>query len=140
MSHARQLGFTLIELVVVMSIIAILAGAIALNITHRVNDARRARAVTDIKNLETAADLYIADNGDPPPDLQALASKPSPAPLNWNGPYLKKKLTKDPWGHEYVYRYPGQLNPDSYDIICYGKDGKPGGQGVDEDITNAVEE
>jgi len=137
---AQQRGFTLIELVVVMSIIAILAGAIALNITHRVEDARRARALQDVGNLDTAAELYVADNGDPPPNLQALRTEPSPAPRNWNGPYLKKAISKDPWGTDYVYRSPGQLNPDGYDIISYGKDKKPGGEGANKDITNAGDE
>jgi general secretion pathway protein G len=139
-SYARQWGFTLIELVVVMSIIVILAGAIALNISHRVDDAKRARALQDVHTLDTAAELYRADNGEPPPNLDALRTKPSPAPPNWNGPYLKKALTKDPWGMDYIYRYPGQLNPDGYDIISYGKDKQPGGQDADADITNAGEE
>ncbi len=135
-------GFTLVELVVVMSIIAILAGAVVLQVTRRVEDAKRARALQDISTLETALDLYAADNGAPPTTqqgLQALRTKPSspPQPHNWNGPYLKKDVPKDPWGHDYVYRSPGQLNPDSYDIISYARDGQPGGTGPDEDLTNA---
>ncbi len=135
-------GFTLVELVVVMSIIVILAGAVVLHVTRRVEDAKRARALQDISTLETALDLYAADNGSPPTTqqgLQALRSKPSspPQPHNWNGPYLKKAVPKDPWGNEYVYRCPGQLNPDSYDIISYARDGQPGGTGPDEDLTNA---
>jgi general secretion pathway protein G len=141
----RDEGFTLIELVVVMMIIGILAGAVALNIRNRTRDAKRARAVQDIKTMETALDLYAADNGTPPTTqqgLQALKVRPStpPAPSNWNGPYVKKALI-DPWGAAYIYRYPGQINASGYDIISYGEDKQPGG--ADEytaDITNAEEE
>jgi len=142
---ARNQGFTLIELVVVMMIIGILAGAVALNIRNRTRDAKRARAVQDIKTIETAVDLYAADNGTPPTTtqgLQALKVKPStePLPSNWNGPYLRKALI-DPWGTAYIYRYPGQFNPSGYDVLSYGEDKEPGGS--DEyaaDITNAEEE
>lgn len=138
----RTRGFTLIELVVVMTIISILAGAVALQILNRTKHAKRARALQDISTLETAVDLYAADNGSPPTSqqgLQALRSKPNspPVPTNWNGPYVKKSPI-DPWNNEYVYRFPGDLNPDGYDIISYGEDGKPGGSNeFAEDITNA---
>jgi general secretion pathway protein G len=137
----RNGGFTLIELVVVMTIIAILAGAVVLQVTNRTEHAKRARAIQDIATFETALDLYKIDNGSPPTTeqgLQALRTKPNDA-TNWNGPYIKKPPI-DPWGTEYVYRYPGQLNPDSYDVISYAKDKKPGGTNeFDEDVTNAEE-
>ncbi|MFB3880236.1 MAG: type II secretion system major pseudopilin GspG [Armatimonadota bacterium] len=138
-------GFTLIELVVVMMIISILAGAVALKIVNNTRIAYRTRAIQDIKTLETAVDLYEAHNGMPPTTqqgLQALRVKPStpPVPKNWNGPYIKKSPI-DPWGQPYIYRYPGQLNPDGYDIISYGQDEKPGGTGeFDADITNSESE
>lgn len=141
-------GFTLVELVVVMIIITILAGAVTLQVTNWTKRARRARAVQDIKTMETALDLYEADNGHPPTNEQGLAAlitKPGsePIPQNWSGPYLKNKrsVPKDPWGNEYVYYYPGQSNPDGYDLLSYGPDGRPGG--TDEsswDITNLDEE
>ena len=139
----RNRGFTLVELVIVMTIITILAGAVAIQVTNRVRHARRARAFQDIHTLETALDLYAADNGVLPTTqqgLEALIRKPSspPVPQNWNGPYLKnrKSAPKDPWRNEYIYRYPGQLNPDSYDIMSYGADGRPGGDDeFSEDIT-----
>jgi len=143
----RNKGFTLIELVVVMTIIALLAGAVTVNVVNRIRHARRARAITDIHMLETALDLYAADNGNPPTNEQGLDSlirKPTsnPAPRNWNGPYIKNRRTvpKDPWQNEYVYLCPGQLNPDSYDLISYGADGRPGGEDDDADITNAEEQ
>jgi len=141
----RSRGFTLIELVVVMTILTILAGAVAIQITNRTRHAKRARALQDVNTLETALDLYAADNGSPPTTqqgLQALRHKPSsaPVPQNWNGPYIKKSPT-DPWGNEYVYRYPGQMNPDGYDVLCYGEDGRPGGSDeFSADISNFDEE
>jgi general secretion pathway protein G len=141
LSFARHRGFTLIELVVVMTIITILAGAVALQVTHRVQNARRARALQDISVLESALDMYAADSGQPPTTqqgLEALRREPSspPLPRNWDGPYIKKAVPTDPWGNDYEYKYPGQANPDGYDIICYGRDGRPGGDGPDEDMTN----
>lgn len=142
--HSR--GFTLIELIVVMTIITILAGAVAVQVTNRIKHARRARAVMDMETLENALSYYAADNGFYPTTeqgLEALVRKPStpPVPQNWNG-YLENRKTvpKDPWQNEYVYRYPGQLNPDGYDLICYGADGRPGGTGENEDMTNLDED
>ncbi|MCJ7823060.1 MAG: type II secretion system major pseudopilin GspG [Armatimonadetes bacterium] len=141
----RESGFTLIELVVVMTIIAILAGAVTLQIVNRTKFAKRTRAIQDIATLSSAVDLYAADNGQPPTTEQGLAalrSKPGspPVPKNWNGPYIKR-APKDPWGQDYVYRFPGQLNPDGYDVISYGEDEKPGGEGeYNADITNSEED
>jgi general secretion pathway protein G len=140
--RARSAGFTLIELVIVVTIITILATALTVEAGKRIKAARRARAVQDIRVLETALDSYAADNIDPPTTqqgLRALIVKPTsaPVPSNWNGPYLKKRsVPKDPWGREYVYRYPGQSNPDTYDLICYGHDGQPGGDDDDADISS----
>lgn len=140
-SFSRSRGFTLIELVVVMVIIALLAGAAVLKINDKIEQGRRTRAIQDIKTFSTAVDLYEADNGDPPTTqqgLQALLDKPTspPVPRNWQGPYLKSKLEVDPWGHDYVYKCPGQTNPNGYDIMSYAKDGQQGGTGKDEDVTN----
>jgi len=136
-------GFTLVELVLVVTIIAILAGAVVLQASNSAKHARRVRALQDISTLESAIDIYAIHNGIPPSTEQGLAAlyeKPTsaPAPMNWNGPYVKKKITKDPWNNDYVYRYPAQENPDpkSYDLICYGADGQPGGDDDNADIAN----
>jgi general secretion pathway protein G len=142
---ARRAGFTLVELVLVVTIIAILAGAVMVQATNRTKMARRARALEDVRVFELALDMYTADNGAPPTTEQGLAAlrkKPTaaPVPRNWNGPYIKKAVPKDPWGNDYVYRSPGQENPDSFDVISYGADGQSGGEDDDADITNFEEE
>lgn len=134
-------GFTLIELLVVMVILAVLAAAVIPRVVGRTEDAKRARAVADIESLGTALDMYHADNGNYPTTeqgLMALREAPTsdPVPKGWNGPYLKKALPRDPWGNEYVYRCPGDHNPDSYDLMSYGADGQAGGTGKDADIGN----
>ena len=127
-------GFTLIELVVVMAIIVLLAGAVMVNVSNRRRDAMRARAIQDLHAIQMGIDFYEADNGYPPTTeqgLDVLIRKPTspPVPHNWNGPYLKNRraVPIDPWGTEYVYVYPGQTNPDGYDLLSYGSDGQPGG-------------
>jgi general secretion pathway protein G len=135
----NESGFTLIEIIVVMVILAILATLIVPQFTGRTAQARRAKAISDIANIKTALDMYEADNGTYPTTeqgLQALREAPTsePAPEDWNGPYLKDPIINDPWGHPYVYIAPGDQNPDSYDLLTYGKDGKEGGTGEDADI------
>ena len=133
-------GFTLVELLVVMIIIAALAAVIVPRMFARAEQGRRAKAIADIKSLETAIDMYSADNGAPPTTeqgLQALVEPPTALPeaKNWNGPYLKKAIPRDPWGGEYMYVAPGEHNFD-YDISSYGRDGREGGEGADADLTN----
>jgi general secretion pathway protein G len=133
-------GFTLVELLVVMIIIAALAAVIVPRVFTRAEQGRRAKAIADISSLETALDMYASDNGQYPTSeqgLEALVEQPTvpPEANNWNGPYLKKGLPHDPWGGEYLYVAPGEHNED-YDIISYARDGREGGEGADGDITN----
>ncbi len=139
----KQRGFTLVELIFVVTIIGILAGIVVVNAVSQRDKAIRARAKTDIVSIGNALDIYYADNGFYPSTqqgLQALITEPStpPAPHNWNGPYLKgkKSVPRDPWGNEYVYTSPGRENPNSYDILSYGRDGQPGGTGNDADVVS----
>jgi general secretion pathway protein G len=130
-----QSGFTLIEIMVVMVIIAILASLIVPRVINRPDEARRVAARTDIATIDQALKLYRLDNGRYPTTeqgLNALVAKPvaEPLPQNWK-PYLDY-LPKDPWGKPYQYANPGQHG--EIDIWSFGADGQPGGEGNDADI------
>ena len=134
-------GFTLIELMVVIVILGILAGLIIPRIMGRPDEARQAKARIMIEGIETALKLYRLDNGFYPSTdqgLQALveASTIPPIPRNWReGGYLEKgKVPKDPWGNDFVYLCPGTQG--EFDLLSYGADGQPGGEGKNKDITN----
>jgi general secretion pathway protein G len=134
----RRRGFTLIEVLVVIVVIAILATLVAPNIFRNVGDARAATARTQIETFGTALDAYRLDNGSYPTTAQGLAAlwqRPSiDPPTNWKQPYLRKAIPRDPWGHEYLYVSPGRINPQSYDLQSLGADGKPGGEDENADI------
>ena len=128
-------GFTLIELMVVLVIIGVLAALIVPNVLDRADDARTTAARTDVTNVMQALKLYRLDNQRYPASeqgLQALIAKPStgPQPLNWK-PYLDK-LPNDPWGRPYQYLNPGIKG--EIDVMSFGADGQPGGEGKDADI------
>lgn len=132
-------GFTLIELMVVIVILSILAVYMMPRIMGRPEQARRMKAKVDIQSLETALKLYKLDNGKYPTTeqgLEALVREPDsgPEPRDWReGGYVEKgRISKDPWGNEYEYISPG--NHGDYDIISYGADGEPGGEGEDADV------
>lgn len=133
----NQKGVTLIELIIVIIIMTTLALIIMPRFTGRTEEARRAAAIADIETgLGTALELYESQNGRYPDSLEDLIREPGNAP-NWHGPYLKtSRISKDPWGNPYIYRFPGQKNPQSYDLFSYGRDKKAGGTGYDEDIGN----
>jgi len=133
----RQRGFTLIEIMVVVAIIAILGATVVPLIMDRPNEARVVRANNDIATLGAALDLYKLDNFTYPTTdqgLMALVEKPSgdPEPANWkDGGYIKK-LPKDPWGREYLY----DAENNNFEIVSLGSDGSEGGDGFDADISN----
>ena len=134
-SRARQAGFTLIELMVVLVIIGVLAALIVPNVLDRADDARATAARTDVNNLMQALKLYRLDNQRYPTSeqgLQALLTKPTIAPIppNWK-PYLDK-LPNDPWGRPYQYLNPGVKG--EVDVMSFGADGQSGGEGKDADI------
>lgn len=137
----RRSGFTLIEIMVVITVIAILATLVAPNVFRHVGTAMDATARSQIEMLGAALDAYRLDNGRYPTTqqgLQALVSAPSsdPRPRNWRGPYLRKDVPLDPWNNAYVYRSPGEANPNGFDLMSYAADGRPGGEGDDADITS----
>jgi general secretion pathway protein G len=133
-------GFTLIEILVVIVVIAILATLVAPNIFQHVGAAKSATAKSQIEMLGAALDAYRLDNGTYPntqQGLDALWERPSvDPPANWRAPYLRKAVPLDPWGKAYVYLFPGTANLQGYDLISYGADGKPGGEGEDADIAS----
>jgi general secretion pathway protein G len=134
MTRRSRSAFTLIELLVVIVILAILAALVIPNVINRTEDARIAKATSDVSTLDSALDTYKLDNQHYPTTddgLQALVTKPSDAP-NWNGPYLKNGLPNDPWGHPYLYKNPGDHGT-TYDLYSAGPDGQPG---TDDDIAN----
>ncbi|NOX97527.1 MAG: type II secretion system major pseudopilin GspG [Nitrospirae bacterium] len=129
-------GFTFIELLLVIIIIGVLAAMAIPRFAGKSEEAKRAVARADVEaNIAIALDLFELDNGRYPTTeegLAALRTKPSEA-VNWNGPYLKKRVPVDPWKHPYIYLSPGIHNPEDYDLYSYGPDGVEGGG---DDIVN----
>jgi general secretion pathway protein G len=134
-------GFTLLELLVVISVIAILAAVVTPMVFRNVGDAKVSAARAQLEILELALDAYRLDNNYYPTTeqgLQALVVKPTspPAPFGWRGPYLKRAVPTDPWGKPFVYRSPARPGgTDTYDLLSLGRGGEPGGDGEDADIS-----
>jgi general secretion pathway protein G len=135
MKRTAQAGFTLIEMMVVVVIIGVLAALIVPNVLDKLDDAKVTAARTDINTITQALKFYKLDNQRYPTQdqgLQALIAKPTtePMPPNWK-PYLDK-LPNDPWGRPYLYLNPGVKG--EVDVMSYGADGQPGGEGKNADI------
>jgi general secretion pathway protein G len=132
-----QAGITLIEMLVVVTIIGLFVALVGPNILKHGDQARVTQAKAQIENFMTALGSYKLDTGTFPTTEQGLqALRLRPADSNqWAGPYMPKDIPRDPWGHEYLYRYPGE-HGDEPDIICLGLDGQPGGEGLSADIVS----
>lgn len=129
-------GFTLLELLVVMVILGLLAGYVGPKYFAQVGKSETKAARAQIEALEKSFDMFRLDTGHYPSSeqgLQSLVVKPPNEP-RWNGPYLKKAVPMDPWGRAYIYKFPGEHG--DYDILSLGKDGRPGGEGDNADVTN----
>jgi general secretion pathway protein G len=137
----RRRGFTLIELLVVIAIIATLAAVVAPAVFRNVGDAKTSAARSQIEIFAIALNSYRLDNDEYPTaerGLEALRTLPvgGEVPRNWKGPYLSRVVPLDPWGRPYIYMAPGSENPTSFDLYTLGRDGKPGGEGENADITS----
>ena len=135
----KQKGFTLIELLVVMIILGLLAALVAPKFFNKVSDSKVKTTKTQIELLGSALDSYYLDIGKYPTTsegLEALLERPANAPADkWKGPYLPKKIIpKDAWGNAFVYKSPGDNG--LYDLLSYGSDGQPGGDGDAKDIVS----
>jgi len=142
MQHVNNTkGFTLIEIMVVIVILALLAALVGPKLMGRTDDAKITDARVQIKNIETALKLYKLDNGTYPTTEQglgALVTKPTvgviPKGYKDEGYLESKKIPKDPWGNDYLYVSPGEHG--DYDLFSYGFDGAKGGEGKNADITS----
>jgi len=128
----RRRGFTLIEMLLVLVILATLAAIVIPKFAGRSQQAKVTAAQSQIASFKLALNAFEVDNGYYPRDLNALLDPPSGA-TGWRGPYLEQDIPLDPWGGLYIYEYPGKRNPSGFDIMSMGPDGRVGG---DDDITN----
>ncbi len=133
-------GFTLIEMIVVLAIIGVLALIIVPNVIGRPDQARVTVAKTDLRTISAALKIYRLDNGDYPTTeqgLAALVSRPTvpPEPINWSSDGYLPAVPVDPWGNPYSYRSPGVSG--RFDLSSLGKDGQPGGEELDADLSAA---
>lgn len=140
--HMKERGFTLLEILAVITLLAILLTLIAPNIIKQTENATAKAAKLQINTLISVLNTYRMDNGSYPTTEQGLAAlveKPGtpPVPENWAGPYLEdKKILADPWNHPYKYTCPGTHNREGYDLYSLGADNAEGGSGANADIGN----
>ena len=130
-------GVTLIEMLVVVTIIALFVGVVGIKVFKRADDARVVATKQQISTFLGAAGIYKLDTGVYPTTEQGLqALRLAPANVNgWKGPYLQQDIPLDNWGHPYLYKYPGEHGDDP-DIVSLGADGQPGGEGYNADIVS----
>ena len=137
LKHVAQSGFTLLELLVVLGIIAMLAGIVGPQVMKHMGESKTKAAKVQIEDLSATIDMYKLDVGTYPTTnegLNALIESPNTA-KRWNGPYLQKsKVPLDPWQNEYHYLSPGEHG--KFDLYSYGADGKEGGEGEDQDVVS----
>lgn len=129
--RSRRQGFTLVEMLLVLVILAVLAAIVIPKLSGRTQQAKETAAKSDISGYSLALDAYEVDTGAYPSSLDALVNQPNNV-QNWRGPYLKK-IAPDPWGNDYIYTYPAKNSASGYDLMSVGPDGRAGG---DDDITN----
>jgi general secretion pathway protein G len=134
--RSGQDGFTLVEVLVVISIIGLIMGLIGPRVLSYLSESKVKTARIQLQSFSSALDLFYLDAGRFPSTAEGLAAlvRRTPGVAAWNGPYLKGgNVPSDPWSHPYVYRSPGEHGP--YDIVSYGADGQEGGSGTSADIS-----
>jgi general secretion pathway protein G len=132
-------GFTLVEILVVIIVIALLATLVAPNVFRHVGRAKDTTARAQVELLSAAVEAYRLDNDRFPTTEQGLAALRTPPTLEprpraWRGPYLRREVPVDPWGRPYIYRSPGTVNREGYDLLTLGRDGQEGGEDEDADV------
>ena len=134
--NSGEAGFTLVEMLVVITIIGLIMGLIGPRVLNYLNESKVKTARIQLQSFSSALDLFYLDAGRYPTTAEGLAAlvQRTPGVAAWNGPYLKGgSVPNDPWNHPYVYRAPGDRGP--FDIISYGSDGQEGGSGLAADIS-----
>lgn len=127
-------GFTLIELIVVIALVAVLAAVVAPNLLGKASEANRKSALVQLEKISSVVELYRLETGRYPEELIDLVEQPQGMD-RWQGPYLRKhSQLLDPWGNELALKVPGEQG--AFDIVSYGGDGQPGGEGDGADISN----
>ena len=129
----RQGGFTLLEMLAVIVLLGIVATIVVRQVGGNVDKGKYGAGKAQLSSLSMKVESYGLDVGSPPANLQQLLRKPGNA-VGWAGPYAKPSDLKDPFGHAFGYRYPGEHG--SFDLIFYGQDGQPGGDGYKADLGN----
>lgn len=132
--RAGARGFSLIEILIVMALIAVVGGMVARNVAGGRQKGLYNAARTQVQQVSGKIEEYALDVGSPPETIDALLTAPSDA-SNWNGPYVKAKDLKDPWGSPWQYRAPGE-HDNEYDLWSFGADKKEGGEKYNKDIGN----
>ncbi len=127
-ARAAARGMTLIEILVVITILGLIAAAVAVTVVGQLGEAKVKQAKTDLHTLENCLDLFKIDKGRYPTTEEGLQAVVAAGKC--------KPRLKDPWGRDYVYLCPGQLHPESFDLKSYGADGQPGGEGENADVVN----
>ncbi len=138
-NRGRRRGFTLIEAIVIIVILGVIAAVVAPRLLGRIGQSKQSVAAQGCAALATQMKLYMADCGslEAGTPLSVLLQRPgNVAESAWKGPYVDNEDSlKDPWGNPYLLVVPGQVNVD-FDIVSYGSDGQPGGEGENEDVVN----
>lgn len=139
LARRAEQGFTLVEILVVITIIAIVMSLVGPRVLNYLGESKVKAAKIQIESLSSALDLYFLDVGQYPSNSEGLTVlvQRSGGASNWNGPYLRgNAVPNDPWGRPYIYRSPGRQA--AFDILSYGNDGQEGGTGAASDIISSA--